>query len=558
MVTMKGQDGKHSGNGSEPPRRPSLLEAFKEFRLTSFAVDHRTSVLVLLLIILVLGAISYEQTPKESFPEMAIPMLAINTVYPGVSPADVESQVTRVLEEDLSTISDLKELRSTSVEGYSSITAEFETTMDLNEALQKVREKVDLAKPDLPPDAEEPSIVEFNFSEVPIMQVNLSGDYGLVRLKELGEDLQDRLETIPSVLRVDLRGGLEREVKVDVDLNKLQFYGVSLDDVISTIRNENVNIPGGSIDVGETKYLVRVDGEFDDPSVIENFVVTVADGRPVYVRDVATVDFGFSERESYSRMNGSPVVTLDVIKRSGENIIETSDAVKAEIDAMRPLFPPTTEVRLTSDQSKEINLMVSSLENNIVSGLILIVGVLLFFLGAATSMFVAVSIPSSMFLSFIVLKLHGDLDEHGRAVQPHPRAGHAGGQRDRRGREHVPVPRGGMGPGDRREEGDRRGGGADHRVHRHDARRVRAAPVLAGPDRLVHELSAQDAHRHAHELALRGAGHRADAVRDVHAPRERQAGAAAARHALDAPRAPPCSRWASSGGRRPSRPCCWH
>jgi multidrug efflux pump subunit AcrB len=165
-----------------------------------------------------------------------------------------------------------------------------------------------------------------------------------------------------------------------------------------------VNIPGGSIDVGDTKYLVRVDGELDDPSAIEDFVVSVAAGRPIYVRDVATVDFGFAERESFSRMNGVAVVTLDIVKRSGENIIETAAAVRAEVDAMRPLFPPTTEVSFTADQSKQIVLMVSSLENNIVSGLILIVGVLLFFLGAATSMFVAVSIPSSMFLSFIVLR----------------------------------------------------------------------------------------------------------------------------------------------------------
>jgi multidrug efflux pump subunit AcrB len=399
-------DTKPSGNGAGAHKRDArLAERFKEFRPTSLAVDHRTSVMVLLAIIAILGVLSYRATPKESFPEMAIPMLAINTMYPGVSPADVESQVTRVLEEEISTISDLTQLTSTSVEGYSSITAEFDPSMDLQEALQLVREKVDLAKPELPDDAEEPTIVEFNFSEVPIMQVNLSGEYGLVRLKELAEQLQDRFETIPAVLRADLRGGLEQEVKVDVDLARLQFYGLELEDVIEAIRDENVNIPAGSIDVGETKYLVRVDGELDDPQLIEDFVVSVAGGRPIYVRDVASVDFGFAERESFSRMNGSPVVTLDVVKRSGENVIETAEAVKVEIEAMRPLFPPTTDVRITSDQSKQIVMMVSSLENNIVSGLILIVGVLMFFLGAATSMFVAVSIPASMFLSFIVLRL---------------------------------------------------------------------------------------------------------------------------------------------------------
>jgi multidrug efflux pump subunit AcrB len=394
------------GDGS-PMRDYRFYERFKEFKATSFAVEHRTSVVVLLVIIALMGTLAYRTTPKESFPELPIPIIAVNTVYPGVSPADVESQITRVIEEDLSTISDVEELTSTSIEGYSSIVAEFDTSVDLAEALQKVREKVDLAKPDLPEDAEEPSIVEFNFSEVPIMQVNLSGEYGLVRLKELGEELQDRLEQISAVLRADLRGGLEREVKVDVDLAKLQFYGLALSDVVDAIRSENVNIPGGSIDVGDAKYLLRVDGEFDEPAVIEELVVTVVGGRPVYVRDIASVDFGFAERESYARMNGNAVVTLDVVKRSGENIIATSEEVRGAIEEMRPLFPPTTVVEITSDQTEQIEDMVSSLENNILSGLILIVGVLFFFLGAGTSMFVAVSIPSSMFLSFMVLKAIG-------------------------------------------------------------------------------------------------------------------------------------------------------
>ncbi|MEX2467743.1 MAG: efflux RND transporter permease subunit [Gemmatimonadota bacterium] len=380
------------------------LARFKEFSPTSFAVEHKTSVIVLLVIIGVLGALSYRATPKESFPELPIPMIAVNTMYPGVSPADMESQITRIIEEDLSTISDIEVLTSTSVEGYSSIVAEFGTSINLDEALQKVREKVDLAKPDLPSDAEEPSIVEFNFSEVPIMQVNLSGEYGLVRLKEIGEDLQDRLEQIPSVLRADLRGGLEREVQVDVDLVSMQFYGISLNDIVDAIRDENVNVPGGSIDVGSSKYLLRVDGEFDDPAVIEELVVKVVDGRPIYVRDVADVDFGFAELESFARLNGNAVVTLDVVKRAGANIIETAAAVNDEIEAMEPLFPPTTTVAITSDQTEQIEDMVSSLENNILSGLILIVGVLLFFLGLSNSMFVAVSIPASMFLSFIVLK----------------------------------------------------------------------------------------------------------------------------------------------------------
>ena len=381
--------------------------AFKEFRLTSLAVDHATSVLVLFAFITIAGLLSYRSIPKESFPETEIPIIAVNTVYAGVSPSDMESLVTRKIEEELNTISDVKELTSTSVEGYSNVIVEFESSTDMNEALQQVREKVDLARPELPSEVEEPFISEFSMADAPVMQVNLSGGYGLVRLKELGEELQERIESIPAVLRVGLRGGLEREVKVDVDLSRLQYYNVSFDDVISAIRQENVNIPGGSIDVNGVKYLVRVDGEFDDPSIIRDLVVTTENGRPIYISDLASVEFGFAERASYARLGDQPVVTLDVVKRSGENIIATAEAVRAEIDAMRPLFPPSTEVSITSDSSDDIGSMVNSLQNNIISGLILIVGILLFVLGLRTSIFVALSIPTSMFLSFVVIGLLG-------------------------------------------------------------------------------------------------------------------------------------------------------
>ena len=386
---------------------PVDRKSFKEFALTSLAVDNAISVVVLFVFITIAGLVSYRAIPKESFPETEIPLVVVNTLYPGVSPADMESLVTRKIEEELNTISDIKELTSTSVEGYSSVTAEFETSTNMDEALQKVREKVDLVHPDLPSDAEDPVITEITMSDAPVMQVNLAGGYGLVRLKELGEELQERIESIPAVLRVGLRGGLEREVKVDVNLSRLQHYNVSFDDVISAIRQENVNVPGGSINVNGMKYLVRVDGEFDDPAVIGSLVVTTVGGRPIYVRDVADVEFGFAERETYARLDDEPVVTLDVVKRSGENIIATAEAVRAEIEAMRPLFPPSTVVSITSDMSADIGDMVGSLQNNIISGLVLIVGILLFVLGLRTSIFVAISIPTSMFLSFVVLWLLG-------------------------------------------------------------------------------------------------------------------------------------------------------
>ena len=406
---MTGRDHPGRGGGGREVRQsdPVFIDRFKEFGLTSFAIDHKTSVVMLFVIVLLAGLLSYLNLPKEAQPEVAMPMIAVNTVYPGVSPADIETLVTRPIEEELNTISEVEEMTSTSVEGYSSITVEFDVDSDLNEALQQVREKVDLATPELPGDAEEPSILEFNVSEFPIMQVNLAGEYGLVRLKEIGEELQDLFEQIPEVLRADVRGGLEREVKVEVDLSKLKYYSLAMSDVVEAIRTENVNIPGGSIEVGDVNYLVRVDGEFVDPTIIEDLVVGTFDGRAVYVRDLANVEFGFADRTSYARLNGNPVVTLDIVKRSGANIIEASNQVKQILADQEPLFPPTTQALITGDQSRDINMMVSSLENNIISGLLLILAVLLFFLGLRTASFVAAAIPTSMMLSFVILALLG-------------------------------------------------------------------------------------------------------------------------------------------------------
>ncbi len=381
--------------------------SYKEFKLTSFAIDHPTSVLVLMVVLIFVGLRSYITIPKEANPEITVPNIIVNTVYAGVAPGDIETLVTRPLEEELNGITDVEDITSNSIEGYSSINVEFAADLDITEALQLVREKVDLAKPELPAAAEEPQIFEINLADFPIMQVNVAGPYDQVRLREVAEDLQDELELLPSVLEVNLAGGLEREVFVDVDLAKLQFYGLSFNDVIDAIRAENVTVPGGSIDVGNTKYLVRVPGEFQETHPLADIIVVTRRGRPIYVRDVAEVDFGFKERDSFARLNGNPVVTLSVRKRSGENIIETAEAVRVAIAELESNFPPGTEVEITSDQSNDIRGMVSNLENNIISGLILVVGVLLFFLGVRTASFVGVAIPLSMLLSFTVMSLIG-------------------------------------------------------------------------------------------------------------------------------------------------------
>jgi len=402
MSTEIQQNG-NSINGKSMPKSDNR----KEFWLSSFSINNRISVLVLLVLVAVMGIVSYLTIPKESFPSINVPNIFVVTIYPGVSPEDMESLVTRKLEDELGNISEVKEMTSTSSEGYSSINLEFDPSVDIEDALQKVREKVDLAKPELPEDAEEPAVQEINFSEFPILNVNLSGEYEEVILKEIAEVLQDKIETIPSVLGVDLTGGLEREVQVDVDLAKMKYYGITFGDIITAISQENVTIPGGDISVGTKKFLLRVPGQYEDTALLEDIVVKGEEKSPIYVRDVAKVTFGFKERETYSELGTAPVITLGVKKRTGENILETGERTKAILEEALPTLPPTTTYTITNDQSVQVVSMVSNLENNIISGLILVVGVLLFFLGVKNSSFVGISIPLSMFLSFIILSAVG-------------------------------------------------------------------------------------------------------------------------------------------------------
>lgn len=375
----------------------------KDFWLSSFSIDNRVSVLVMILLIAIIGIQSYLSIPKEASPDITIPNIMVITTYPGTSPEDMEALITRPLEDELSGISDVKEMVSTSAEGYSNINLEFNSEVNIDDALQKVREKVDLAKPELPSEAEDPIIQEINFSEFPIMQVNISGEYGLVQLKQIAEDIQDDIEAIPSVLEVNLAGGLEREVKVDVSLPKLKYYGLGFGDLVAAIQSENVTVPGGNIEVGIKKFLLRVPGEFKSVEPIEDIIVDAPNDNPIYLRDVADVTFGFKERATYAELNNDPVISLSVVKRSGENILETSADVRQVLDEARPTLPPSTQIAITSDQSEYIVSMVSSLENNIISGLLLVVGVLLFFLGVRNASFVGVAIPMSMFLSFILI-----------------------------------------------------------------------------------------------------------------------------------------------------------
>ncbi|MDA0747200.1 MAG: efflux RND transporter permease subunit, partial [bacterium] len=372
-------------------------------KITDYAIRHKITIYVFVLILVLFGGYSYWALPREAAPDITIPFIVISTIYIGAPPQDIEKLVTRPIEQELQGLENVKETRSTSVEGASTITVEFNPDEDINNALQRVKDKVDLAKQDLPEDIEDPVVMEINFSNIPMMIVNLSGNYGLIRLKEVAEDLADEIETIPGILEVRLAGGLEREVKVDVDPERLAAYNLSLENVIDAVRNENVTLPGGSLDIGQYKYSVRVPGELETVAEIGDLLVQAENDQPIYIRDVAEVSYGFKDRATYARLNGRPCVSLSVIKRSGENLIAISDRVKSLVEERNTLLPPGTDVHILADQSDDIRMMVKDLENNIISGLLLVVGVLFLFMGVRNAFFVGIAIPLSMLITFLVL-----------------------------------------------------------------------------------------------------------------------------------------------------------
>jgi len=376
-------------------------------RLGEFALRHRVTVFFVLAAVAILGGRAYRDLPRESFPDISIPIIIVMTPYPGASPTDVESQITDKLEKELKGIEALKQLSSTSQESFSVVTVEFVSGTDIDQALQKVRDRVDVAKVDFPTDAKEPALSEINFSDIPILQVNLAGDVGPAVLKKLAKDLQDEIEGIQGVLRVSIVGGLDREVKVDVDPERLRNYGLSLDDVVNAVRGENISIPGGDLDLGARTYAVRVPGEVTDPAAVGDFVIKAKGQRPIQVRDVAAVAYGFTDRVSYARVNGKESVALSIQKRVGANIIAVADEIKATVEKARGRWPAGIEVTTLGDQSKDIRRMVADLENNILTGIVLVVVVLFLAMGLRNSLFVGIAIPLSLMATFMVIQLAG-------------------------------------------------------------------------------------------------------------------------------------------------------
>jgi multidrug efflux pump subunit AcrB len=368
------------------------------------AVNKSITVMVLAVIIVVFGVYCYSVLPRESDPDITIPNVFVTTDYRGVSPTDMETAVTIEIEKKLRGLDGVKKIKSLSSEGRSSINIEFVTGTDIDRALQDVKDKVDEAKAELPTDLEnDPSVFEVNLSELPIVVFSMSGTCGLATLKEIADDLKDDMEAISGVLEAEVTGGLEREIRVEVFPEKLAYYGLSIPAFQKILYSENQNTSGGAIRMGNGRFQLRVPGEFRNPSEIYGLVMGIHNGQPVYLKDLARVVDGFKEETSRSRLDGRSAVNIAVKKRSGENIIEISNQIDELIAKQKPSWPSDTEIVKVMDKSKDIKLMVADLENNILSGLVLVVLVLFFAMGLRNAFLVSLAIPFSMLLSFMVL-----------------------------------------------------------------------------------------------------------------------------------------------------------
>lgn len=389
------------------------MTKIKEFLISSWAINNKTTIYVMMAIILFMGLSAYYTMPRESFPEIKETKIYISSVYPGNTSEDVEKLITDPLEEVLQNLSGIVKITSTSQEDYSIITIEFEETLTVEEAKLKVKDKVDAIKsgedwPTFNGAKIEPNVFDLNMAEeMPIVNINISGDYPVEKLKEFAEFLEDKIELLPEIKQADIRGAQDKEIEVAVDIYKMTAAKVSFDDVINAISRGNNTVSAGNLVANGQRRTIRIIGEIEKASDLEDFVVKNEKGA-VYLKEIATMAFKEKEKTTFAREFGNPVVMLDVKKLSGKNMVAAVEKINLILDdARKGSLPTDLTITTSNDQSSKTIGQVDDLVNNIIFGIILVVGVLMFFLGFRNALFVGFAIPMSMFMSYMILQLLG-------------------------------------------------------------------------------------------------------------------------------------------------------
>jgi multidrug efflux pump len=378
---------------------------FKEFFATSWAIDNKTSIYVLAILISVLGMLNYYLIPKEQFPQVIIPYIVVSTPYPGTSPTDIENLVTRPIEKQLKSIADVKKMTSNSVQDFSSIIVEFDPDLSIETAKQRVRDAVDKSKSELPTDLPaQPQIMDIDLSEFPVMYLNISGNYDLSKLKHYAEIAQDKIEGLKEITRVDIVGALDREIQINADIFKMQAAKVTFSDIERAVASENLTISAGTLTTNGTRNTVRIKGQFDNVETLKNIVVHSSSGAFVTLGEIADVNDSFKEQESFARLDGKNVITLNVIKKSGSNLLDASDQIKVIVEDLKSHdYPKDMQVTITGDQSRFTRNTLEELNNTIIIGFILVTIVLMFFMGFTNAFFVGLSVPLSIFVAYLII-----------------------------------------------------------------------------------------------------------------------------------------------------------
>jgi multidrug efflux pump len=373
----------------------------RNFQATTLALKNKTSVFLLTFAILLFGLISYISLPKELFPDITPPYIMVQTIYFGNPPADIENLVTRPLEKEIESVKGIKYMNSTSAQDASMIFIEFNPNVEIKEAKQNVKDAVDKAMGELPNDLTvDPTVSEIDFSEFPILNINMYGDYSLEELKRYAEILEERIEAVPEVSKVQIQGITEKEVKIEIDANAMMSSMVSYRDIENAINNENISMSGGEAIIDSSRYSIRVIGEFESIQELENVIVKSEDGDIVYLKDIlkSPIKLAYKETTSITRLYGQPVVSIQVVKKGGENLLAATAQIKEILEQAKKekLIPKDLNVEITNDQSDMVKKLLSNLENSMFISMIFVIVVLFFFLGTRNALFVGIAIPLSM------------------------------------------------------------------------------------------------------------------------------------------------------------------
>ena len=375
------------------------------YNMIGWLAKNQTTVYLFTFMVFLSGIFIYNSLPREQFPDIKVPQIYINTVYFGTTPADIENVITKPIEKQLKSISGVKRVKSNSLPDVSVILVEFNPTVNVSDALQRTRDAVDKAKRDLPQKLDNgPTVQDVNFSEFPVMNINLAGNFPLEKLKVYAEQLQDEIEAMPEITRVDIVGALNREIQINLDLYKMQSAGLSFYDVQTAVQGENINMSGGELNVDNVRRSIRVKGEFKGIEQIQNLKIRSSVGATVRLGDVADVVDSHKDQQDFARLDGKKVVTLNVIKRGGANLLAASDRIEKVLEKYKTeRFPQGLTVKVTADSSERTRNNIDDLVNTVILGFLFVVLVLMFFMGVRDAIFVALSVPLSALIAFIPL-----------------------------------------------------------------------------------------------------------------------------------------------------------